>query len=113
VQTAAIGCSCATALIDDDASLCPSAFPVAVLARCHNPDHRRRPALLGVGRPLLPRLRHARRHGAFPITYAADGTHYVAMVVGNPGLIGNGAANASPEYMRPEPASVLWVWRVP
>jgi alcohol dehydrogenase (cytochrome c) len=49
---------------------------------------------------------------AFPITYAVDGTQYVAMIVGNPGLIGNGAANASPEYMRPEPASVLWVWQL-
>ncbi|MEZ5283829.1 MAG: hypothetical protein R2712_03250 [Vicinamibacterales bacterium] len=28
---------------------------------------------------------------AFPITYAVDGQQYVAMVVGNPGLIGNGA----------------------
>jgi len=50
---------------------------------------------------------------AFPITYAVDGTQYVAMVVGNPGLIGNSAVNASPEYARPEPASVLWVWKLP
>jgi alcohol dehydrogenase (cytochrome c) len=49
---------------------------------------------------------------AFPITYAVDGKQYVAMIAGNPGLSGNGAVNASPEYVRPEPASVLWVWGV-
>lgn len=32
---------------------------------------------------------------------------------GNAGLIGNGAARASAEYMRPESASVLWVWQLP
>jgi len=26
--------------------------------------------------------------------------------------LGNSAVSASPEYMRPEPASVLWVWQV-
>jgi glucose dehydrogenase len=50
---------------------------------------------------------------AFPITYMVDGEQYVAMIVGNPGLIGNGAARASAEYMRPEPTSVLWVWQLP
>jgi alcohol dehydrogenase (cytochrome c) len=50
---------------------------------------------------------------AFPITYMVDGKQYVAMIVGNPGLIGNGAARASAEYMRPEPTSVLWVWQLP
>jgi alcohol dehydrogenase (cytochrome c) len=50
---------------------------------------------------------------AFPITYAVDGKQYVAMIVGNPGLIGNGASRASTEYLRPEPTSVLWVWALP
>jgi alcohol dehydrogenase (cytochrome c) len=50
---------------------------------------------------------------AFPITYAVDGKQYVAMIVGNPGLIGNGASRASTEYLRPEPTSVLWVWQLP
>ena len=50
---------------------------------------------------------------AFPITYMVDGKQYVAMIAGNPGLIGNGAARASAEFMRPEPASVLWVWQLP
>jgi alcohol dehydrogenase (cytochrome c) len=50
---------------------------------------------------------------AFPITYMVDGKQYVAMVAGNPGLIGNGAQRASAEYMRPETATVLWVWQLP
>jgi alcohol dehydrogenase (cytochrome c) len=50
---------------------------------------------------------------AFPISYAVDGKQYVAMIVGNPGLIGNGASRASTEYLRPEPTSVLWVWQLP
>jgi alcohol dehydrogenase (cytochrome c) len=50
---------------------------------------------------------------AFPITYAVDGKQYVAMIVGNPGLIGNGASRATTEYLRPEPTSVLWVWQLP
>jgi alcohol dehydrogenase (cytochrome c) len=50
---------------------------------------------------------------AFPITYMAGGKQYVAMIAGNPGLIGNGAARASAEFLRPEPASVLWVWQLP
>lgn len=49
---------------------------------------------------------------AFPITYMVDGKQYIAMIVGNPGLIGNGAVRASSEYMRPEPTSVLWVWEL-
>jgi alcohol dehydrogenase (cytochrome c) len=49
---------------------------------------------------------------AFPITYAVDGKQYIAMIAGNPGLIGTGAVNASPEYLRPESASVLWVWSI-
>ena len=48
-----------------------------------------------------------------PITYMVDGKQYVAMIVGNPGLIGTGAVRASSEYMRPEPTSVLWVWQLP
>ena len=50
---------------------------------------------------------------AFPITYMVDGKQYIAMIAGNPGLIGNGAARASAEFMRPEPTSVLWVWQLP
>jgi alcohol dehydrogenase (cytochrome c) len=50
---------------------------------------------------------------AFPITYMVDGKQYVAMIAGNPGLIGNGAARASAEYQRPVPTSVLWVWQLP
>ena len=49
---------------------------------------------------------------AFPITYMVDGKQYIAMIVGNPGLIGNGAVRASAEYLRPEPTSVLWVWEL-
>jgi alcohol dehydrogenase (cytochrome c) len=51
--------------------------------------------------------------GAFPITYMVDGKQYVAMIVGNPGLVGSGAGRASAEYMRPIPTSVLWVWELP
>ena len=50
---------------------------------------------------------------AFPITYMVDGKQYIAMIAGNPGLIGSGAVRASAEYMRPEPTSVLWVWQLP
>jgi alcohol dehydrogenase (cytochrome c) len=50
---------------------------------------------------------------AFPISYMVDGKQYIAMIAGNPGLVGNGAARASAEYMRPEPTSVLWVWELP
>ena len=50
---------------------------------------------------------------AFPITYMVDGKQYLAMIAGNPGLIGNGAQRASAEYMRPETATVLWVWQLP
>jgi alcohol dehydrogenase (cytochrome c) len=49
---------------------------------------------------------------AFPISYMVDGKEYIAMIVGNPGLVGNGAARASAEYMRPQPTSVLWVWQL-
>jgi alcohol dehydrogenase (cytochrome c) len=49
---------------------------------------------------------------AFPITYMVDGVQYLAMVAGNPGLIGNGAQRASAEFMRPETATVLWVWQL-
>ncbi|HEY5055475.1 MAG TPA: PQQ-binding-like beta-propeller repeat protein, partial [Acidobacteriaceae bacterium] len=48
-----------------------------------------------------------------PITYMVDGKQYVAMIVGNPGLIGTGAVRASAEYMRPDASSVLWVWQLP
>ena len=48
-----------------------------------------------------------------PITYMVDGKQYVAMIVGNPGLIGTGAVRASPEYMRPDASSVLWVCQLP
>jgi alcohol dehydrogenase (cytochrome c) len=50
---------------------------------------------------------------AFPITYAVDGKQYIAMIAGNPGLIGNGAARATGEFLRPTPTSVLWVWTLP
>jgi alcohol dehydrogenase (cytochrome c) len=50
---------------------------------------------------------------AFPITYMVEGKQYVAMIAGNPGLIGNGAARATPEFARPTPTSVLWVWQLP
>ena len=50
---------------------------------------------------------------AFPITYMVDGKQYVAMIAGNPGLVGSGAGRASAEYMRPSPTSVLWVWQLP
>lgn len=50
---------------------------------------------------------------AFPITYMVDGKQYVAMIAGNPGLIGNGAARATAEFRRPTPTSVLWVWQLP
>jgi alcohol dehydrogenase (cytochrome c) len=50
---------------------------------------------------------------AFPITYMVEGKQYVAMIAGNPGLIGNGAARATPEFGRPTPTSVLWVWQLP
>jgi 3-hydroxyisobutyrate dehydrogenase-like beta-hydroxyacid dehydrogenase len=50
---------------------------------------------------------------AFPITYMVEGRQYVAMIAGNPGLIGNGAARATPELQRPTPTSVLWVWQLP
>jgi len=50
---------------------------------------------------------------AFPITYMVGGKQYVAMIAGNPGLIGNGAARATPEFGRPTPTSVLWVWQLP
>jgi alcohol dehydrogenase (cytochrome c) len=48
----------------------------------------------------------------FTISYMLDGKQYIAMIAGNPGLVGNGAARASAEYMRPEPTSVLWVWEL-
>ena len=50
---------------------------------------------------------------AFPISYMVDGKQYIAMIAGNPGLVGNGAVRASPEYIRPESTSVLWVWELP
>jgi alcohol dehydrogenase (cytochrome c) len=50
---------------------------------------------------------------AFPITYMVEGKQYVAMIAGNPGLIGNGAARATAEFQRPTPTSVLWVWQLP
>jgi alcohol dehydrogenase (cytochrome c) len=50
---------------------------------------------------------------AFPITYMVDGKQYVAMIAGNPGLVGSGAGRASAEYLRPSPTSVLWVWQLP
>ncbi len=50
---------------------------------------------------------------AFPITYMVDGKQYIAMIAGNPGLIGNGAARATGEFQRPSPTSVLWVWELP
>ncbi len=50
---------------------------------------------------------------AFPITYSVDGKQYIAMIAGNPGLIGSGAVRASAEYIRPESSSVLWVWQLP
>jgi alcohol dehydrogenase (cytochrome c) len=50
---------------------------------------------------------------AFPITYSVEGKQYVAMIAGNPGLIGNGAARANAEFQRPTPTSVLWVWQLP
>jgi alcohol dehydrogenase (cytochrome c) len=50
---------------------------------------------------------------AFPITYMVDGKQYIAMIAGNPGLIGTSAVHASAEYMRPVPTSVLWVWQLP
>jgi alcohol dehydrogenase (cytochrome c) len=50
---------------------------------------------------------------AFPISYMVDGKQYVAMIAGNPGLVGGGAARASAEYQRPTPTSVLWVWQLP
>jgi alcohol dehydrogenase (cytochrome c) len=50
---------------------------------------------------------------AFPITYMVDGKQYIAMIAGNPGLVGSGAGRASAEYMRPSPTSVLWVWQLP
>ena len=50
---------------------------------------------------------------AFPITYMVGGKQYVAMIAGNPGLIGNGAARAAAEFQRPTPTSVLWVWQLP
>jgi alcohol dehydrogenase (cytochrome c) len=50
---------------------------------------------------------------AFPITYAVEGKQYVAMIAGNPGLIGNGAQRATGEFQRPTPTSVLWVWQLP
>jgi len=49
---------------------------------------------------------------AFPISYMIDGKQYIAMIAGNPGLVGNGAARASAEYVRPESTSVLWVWEL-
>jgi len=50
---------------------------------------------------------------AFPITYMVEGKQYVAMVAGNPGLVGGGAARAAGEFQRPTPTSVLWVWQLP
>lgn len=50
---------------------------------------------------------------AFPITYMVEGKQYVAMIAGNPGLIGSGAARATGEIRRPTPTSVLWVWQLP
>jgi alcohol dehydrogenase (cytochrome c) len=50
---------------------------------------------------------------AFPITYMVNGKQYIAMIAGNPGLIGNSSARASAEYQRPVPTSVLWVWQLP
>lgn len=50
---------------------------------------------------------------AFPITYMVEGKQYIAMIAGNPGLVGGGASRAASEYMRPSPTSVLWVWQLP
>jgi alcohol dehydrogenase (cytochrome c) len=50
---------------------------------------------------------------AFPLTYMVDGKQYIAMIAGNPGLVGGGAARASAENLRPESSSVLWVWELP
>ena len=88
-------------------------------------DDRRRPAVLG-GRPIATSAPIDDRDGkvlwqtrvqdipnAFPITYMVDGKQYIAMVAGNPGLVGNGAGRASAEYQRPSPTSVLWVWQLP
>jgi alcohol dehydrogenase (cytochrome c) len=49
----------------------------------------------------------------FPVTYMVDGRQYVAMIAGNPGIVGAGAGRASAEHMRPAPTSVMWVWQLP
>jgi alcohol dehydrogenase (cytochrome c) len=52
---------------------------------------------------------------AFPITYMVDGKQYIAMPAGDPGLQGNFALSAAPEFgaVRGSKSSVLWVWELP
>jgi hypothetical protein len=57
--------------------------------------------------------------GTYRVVIAKEGFHtfnardIVVRPAGNQGLVGNGAARVSAEYMRPEPTSVLWVWELP
>ena len=48
-----------------------------------------------------------------PITYMVDGKQHVAIIAGNPGIVGGGATRASAENIRPDGSVVLWVWQLP
>ncbi|HTH53442.1 MAG TPA: PQQ-binding-like beta-propeller repeat protein [Edaphobacter sp.] len=48
-----------------------------------------------------------------PFTYMVDGKQYVAMIAGNPGIVGGGLARATAENIRPDESVVLWVWQLP
>ena len=48
-----------------------------------------------------------------PITYSVDGKQYVAIVAGNPGIVGGGLARSTGENVRPDGGVVLWVWQLP
>ncbi|MGE0406966.1 MAG: PQQ-binding-like beta-propeller repeat protein, partial [Candidatus Korobacteraceae bacterium] len=48
-----------------------------------------------------------------PVSYMVDGKQYLALIAGNPGINGNGAARATSENIRPDGNVVLWVWQLP
>jgi glucose dehydrogenase len=48
-----------------------------------------------------------------PITYMVDGKQYVAIIAGNPGIVGGGLARATSENMQPDGSVVLWVYQLP
>ncbi len=48
-----------------------------------------------------------------PITYTVDGKQYVAIIAGNPGIVGGGLARSTSEYPRPDNSVVLWVYQLP